>query len=193
VIGIVKWLLIIGAAMAMVFAGWTFLEKRCNSACKDVLAAWEADKAMRIKRTTEITNMLSERMQAAMDAAAKLKGQVDEAVRTQAERVAAVPAGTRITLPRPVARVLDHGDSASRAARGPINTGTEARADPVPATPATVVEDGVVYDGREFAEYLKNADAAYADAYRLWKEAREREDALRAAYRAALGLPPETK
>jgi hypothetical protein len=146
----------------------------------EIQAQWDADKAARIKRTTELTLLLSGKLQAAMDDATQREGKAHAQFVPLETRAAGVAAGHGVALPADVAGVLD---SASRAANSAHDRAAgEARTDPVPTVPETQV-----YDERELAEWGVKAAAAYNDAYGLWASCRAREDILRSALQ---GAPP---
>ena len=172
---LIRYALLALAFAAAVFFIWSFLEKRCNTACRDVTAAWEKDKAERIARTTEITNTLYERIAAAQEAARKERKESDAAFAALSLKTKIVPQGTRVVLPAPVARVLDAAGAAGNSAFGAAADGRgQATSSAIPESAATVE-----YDGREVAQYFEDAPRAYDDAVRKWKAARAREDALR--------------
>jgi hypothetical protein len=138
----------------------------------EVQALWDKDKAARIKRTTEITLELMGKLTAAQDAARKQEQANEVRFASLAAQAAAVHntvAGIRIDSD--LARLLLDASSAANSARP--GTGTETRADPVPAA-----AQAATYDERELATYLTDASRAYADAYVLWRACRNREDAM---------------
>jgi hypothetical protein len=155
--------------------GWhKFTEHYRDEGRAEVQAKWDADKDARIKRTTEITLMLSNKLQEAMDAATKRQTTSDVAFAPVAERANRVHSGTGIVLPADVAGVLNSASGAANANRP--DAGAKAGADPVP-----IPTQAQTYDERELADFFVKGPLAYADAYNLWRACRDREDSYLAA------------
>jgi hypothetical protein len=181
--GLIVWLLrafqlaiyvaLAGAAMLLCSAVAHEYEARGSA---EVQVKWDADKAERIRRTTELTLELSGKLMAAMDAAKKAEATKDATFSALQQRATGVASGPGVQLDNELARLLIESASAANSARP--DSGTKAGADPVPDSAATA---GGIYDERELAVYFVGSTAAYADAYGLWKTCRDREDGYLAA------------
>ena len=182
--GIGTWIklgLVIAAVIAIFVLKHTYDEGKRDEGRSEVQVQWDADRAERIKRTSELVVTLSNRLMEEMDA--KRKADLDVAavfavVENNLGRVRSTRAG--IVLPADVERVLVESADAANTRRAGTDDGGKTRADPVPATPEAAAG---VYDEREFAGYLVQSAKAYDDAYGLWKFCRVREDACRDALR----------
>jgi cell pole-organizing protein PopZ len=134
--------------------------------------AWEADKAARIARTTEITLDLSNKLGAAQDQAKQAKEKSDATFVPVFADVSRVIDRGGIRLPGDVVRVLDDASRAANSARP--DASREASADPVSEAPAA---NTLVYRESDLARFFGESAAAYADAYGLWAACRVREQA----------------
>ena len=156
----------------------------------EVQAKWDADNLRRIALTTGIVMDATKRIQEADDVAATHKADRDRlfsAVEVAADNV---HRGAGIRIPADVAGVLDAGARAANAERGATAAAdgrAEARADPVPIVPEAAAG---VYDEREIALWGKGGEAAYADAFGLWRTCRTREDVCRADFNKLSGGTP---
>ena len=136
---------------------------------------WDEDRAMRIKRTTEITLMLSDKLMEAKDAQIQRRLQsMQDFRRWKIAFDRSLLAGLLVCLLLLLKLLRDAADAANRTIAPTVVERADAAAAPVPAAAQTVV-----YDEREFVAWIVQAGAAYSDAVNLWAAARQREDALR--------------
>jgi hypothetical protein len=170
-LGAIRLAIYLGAAgLICATAAGTAHEYEARGSAK-VQALWDADKAVRIQRTTEITLALSAKLMEAKDAASRLEGQLRDRFATLEGRASGVATRGGIGVGDDVARLLDDTSRAANSARP--DAGTKAGTAAVPDAAAPEV---VAYDEREFAGFIVAAGAAYADAYQLWRACRGRED-----------------
>ena len=160
---------LIALALALAWCWHLFVDHYREQGRVEIRKEWDADKAARIKRTTELTLLLSGKLQVAMGEADKAKEKRNVAFDGIANAGRSVAVGRGIVIPADVGRVLDDASRAANSARSDARA--EARADPVPAIP-----QAQAYDEREIAGFGVEAGRAYADAYGLWKACRVRED-----------------
>lgn len=137
-----------------------------------IQVAWDADKAMRIKRTTEITLLMNGLVNKAQNDAAAREGELNARYATLQSQLARVPAGGRVTVSGASSGLYDDAVRAANSARPDASGQEGTKTIPTPAQP----QGSVVYDEREFAAWVLSAGAAYADAYNLWRACRDRED-----------------
>lgn len=161
------------AAVVCCTAGLVAHEYEARGADR-VQVEWDADKAARIKRTAEITLQLSQRLQLAMDAEIKLKGETDARFKPLESSVAAISPGSRVHLSLDVDRVFHDAARAANAGSAP-DSGAKA---PAPAV-SNAAQSDVAYNGAEFGAWAVKVAEVYADCVNLWKAARVREDELR--------------
>lgn len=136
----------------------------------EVQVKWDADKAARIKRTTEITLEMYSQIKRAEDAAIK-RGTVSSTRFTDVKAgIHSIPAGNGVSFSASADKLFNDTSSAANSNR--TNTGAKEGTNPLPATPQTESN----YDEREFVSWVVSAGEAYADAYNLWKFCRDRED-----------------
>jgi hypothetical protein len=170
------WLALIAAlAAGAMWAKTSYDETRRDEGRAEVQAKWDDDKAMRIRRTTEITLTLSGKLMEAKDAQTRRETEINARFSTLEARVRALGSGRTVGMSPAAADLLrDAADAANRANARALDDRTETRPDPVPAAAQTVA-----FDEQEFVAWIVKAGAAYADAVNLWQAARGREDALR--------------
>jgi hypothetical protein len=170
------WLGLIAAlAAGIMWAKTSYDERRRDEGRAEIQALWDADKAKRIQRTTEITLDLSGKLMEAKDAQAKRETEINARFSTLEARVRALGAGRTVGMSPAAAQLLrDAADAANRTVAPALDDRTEARPDPVSAATQTVA-----YDEQEFVRWIVQAGAAYTDAVNLWAASRQREDALR--------------
>ena len=150
-------------------------EKRRDEGRAEVQKLWDEDRAMRIKRTTEITLVLSGKLMEAKDDAIRREAAINARFSTLEDRVRALAAGRTVVVSGGAAGILrDTADAANRTVAPAADGAGEASTGPVPAATQTVA-----YDEQEFVRWIVQAGAAYSDAVSLWAAARQREDALR--------------
>jgi len=167
-------LIAIFAAGAM-WMKMSYDEKRRDEGRAEVQKLWDEDRAMRIKRTTEITLVLSGKLMEAKDDAARREAAINARFSTLEDRVRALAAGRTVVVSGGAAGILrDTADAANRTVAPAADGAGEASAGSVPIAAQTVA-----YDEQEFVRWIVQAGAAYSDAVSLWAAARQREDALR--------------
>jgi len=150
-------------------------EKRRDEGRAEVQKLWDEDRAMRIKRTTEITLVLSGKLMEAKDDAIRREAAINARFSTLEDRVRALAAGRTVAVSGGAAGILrDTADAANRTVAPAADGAGEASAGSVPIATQTVA-----YDEQEFVRWIVQAGAAYSDAVSLWAAARQREDALR--------------
>ena len=150
-------------------------EKRRDEGRAEVQKLWDEDRAMRIKRTTEITLVLSGKLMEAKDDAIRREAAINARFSTLEDRVRALAAGRTVVVSGGAAGILrDTADAANRTVAPAADGAGEASTGPVPAATQTVA-----YDEQEFVRWIVQAGSAYSDAVSLWAAARQREDALR--------------
>lgn len=170
------WLLLIsGIVGSALWAKASYDDRRRDEGRAEVQTKWDADIALRIKRTSEITVQLSGDLMAAKDAAKKLEVQTNGEFSALEARIARLSADLSVVISAAAARVLDDATRAANRAGPPAAVGGgNATPDPVPVAAATTT-----YSEQELIAYIVKAGEAYADAVSLWSAARTREDLLR--------------
>lgn len=147
-------------AVLAVGATYAFLEKRCNSACKDAraeVATLTAEKEAAQKRATAMAMLAAQRL-ADTDKAVRAEQEKAHATIADLETRARALRGRVARLSLDAARVLD---DASRAANSPAAAVDQGTAPAVPDAPSTSARL-VTYDEGELAEWGVMAAAAYA-------------------------------
>lgn len=157
-------------------------EARRDEGRAEVQAKWDADKAARIKRTTELTLLLSGKLQEAKDETDKAKRASVAAFVRPKDLAGRVASGPGVRMGGDLIGVLDAAASAANSQRP--DAGTTARTDTVSAS-----AEAKTYDERELADYFVRGAEAYADAYGLLKSCYKREDAYLATMQQAKGDP----
>lgn len=168
----IKALLVAAVVATIAFGIHRALEHYRDQGRAEIQVLWDADKAARIARTTEITLDLSNKLGAALDQAKQAKEKSDAAFVPVLENVSRVVDRGGIRLPGDVVRVLDGASRAANSARP--DAGGEASADPVSEAPASGT---LTYRESDLARFFGESAAAYADAYGLWAACRVREQA----------------
>lgn len=142
---------------------------------------YEAREKELVQRTTDITNMMSDRLMKEMDRAKAAEALALLRFQELAKRADGISPSSRVLIPADVAGVSIDAASAANAGRtdGGGKEGTQA----VPQVPPADSGTTLVFDGREVARFVVDASEAYNDAFLLWQSCRAREDVYIEAFK----------
>lgn len=173
----IAWPYLLGAIL--LGAGYWQANHWCNTVCKEARAERDelaVQKAAAIKRATDLALLWSAEVDRSEIAARQRKERNAALFAPLTNRARSVPRGGVVAVSPAAARVFVDAAAAANAPAAPA--GREAGADPIPdAAPAAPV----IFDEREFADWVVTAAMAYADARNQWGACVEHYERLRTA------------
>ena len=173
----------IALAVAVAYATHMVLEHFRQEGRNEIQAKWDADKAERIKRTTEIVLDYVAKEAAADDAAQKRRALLDADFAPLESRLARISPNGVLHFSSASARLLDDASraaNADRAALATIDGGGKASARTIPDATVLPTDAELIVSEREWDAFELKTAHAYRDAFQVWEACRMREDVCRA-------------